>query len=107
MDSDNFQPGDKDEKIVIDLIKQLLDIGIYILKTPRHFFPAVFDNLFTNNSELLPSQGVINYLLKGEVDCISTVQDMLQQYDTPYDTTTPSDYVWPIPTTSHPYSTIF
>ncbi|ESN98764.1 hypothetical protein HELRODRAFT_162219 [Helobdella robusta] len=107
VDSDNFQPVDKDEKIVIDLLKQLLDIGMYINKTPKHYVKQAFETLFVKNTEFIPSQGVINYLLNEEIDCISTVDEMLRQLDTPYDTTIPSDYVWPLPNNTQLYNYLF
>lgn len=52
----DFKAGVNDEKLVIDMLTQVHEIGNEIRKTPKYYVKTEFENMFTKNTQLVPSQ---------------------------------------------------
>lgn len=56
-DMDTFEPGENVEKIVTDILVQLLNLGIYVRKQPKASQKMIYETLFEKVPEFLPKQG--------------------------------------------------
>ena len=54
----DFKPGVNDEKLVVDILRQLNDIGSYIMEIPKQNAKSECASLFIKNSQLVPSLGL-------------------------------------------------
>lgn len=105
-DMDDYDPGESGEKLVTDMLTQLLKLGMYLQRQPKVALKNIMDSLHDKVPELLPQQIVIGYLLENEEECgcIVTPSQHLDKYERPYDVTLSSELVWPMPVRLFPYN---
>jgi hypothetical protein len=101
---DLYEPTDGTEKAVVDILVQVLRLGMYINKHAKNAQKAALETIHEKASDLLPQQAVINYLLKNSITCIYTPDEYLLNYETPFDVCLASDLVWPLPVRMFPYN---
>ncbi|XP_061175446.1 testis-expressed protein 47-like isoform X3 [Saccostrea echinata] len=92
------------DKIVIDLVTQLLKLGNALAKTPKLNLKNVMDSLHEKLPDLLPQQGVLHYLMEDEDPCMISLEEYIELEEHPYDVVLESELVWPLPTRLFPYN---
>ncbi|XP_061175444.1 testis-expressed protein 47-like isoform X2 [Saccostrea echinata] len=73
------------DKIVIDLVTQLLKLGNALAKTPKLNLKNVMDSLHEKLPDLLPQQGVLHYLMEDEDPCMISLEEYIELEEHPYD----------------------
>jgi len=102
---EGYDSSDSTEKIVTDLITQILKLGNALAKQPKLNLKNVMDSLHEKLPDLLPQQGVLHYLLEDDDPCVVSLDEYLGLYEQPYDITLESEeLVWPLPTRLFPYN---
>ncbi|XP_060063478.1 testis-expressed protein 47-like [Ylistrum balloti] len=102
---ENYDSNESTDKIVIDLLTQLLKLGNHLAKTPKLNLKNLMDSLHERVPELLPQQGVLHYLCEDNDPCLIRPQDYLDMYDKPFDVVLDSEeLVWPLATRLFPYN---
>ncbi|THD25570.1 hypothetical protein D915_003600 [Fasciola hepatica] len=104
---DNSEP---DEKKLLDTIIQLTRLGIYLSKEPmknqEEYVPELFKIKLTeilkrlreDHPELVPQQVVVGYFSEiSTFEGIIPLQEYLNFYDLPYETSLQSEVTWPLP----------
>ncbi|XP_048248729.1 testis-expressed protein 47-like isoform X1 [Haliotis rufescens] len=99
-----FEPSETTDKLIIDVLTQLLKLGKFISKTPKLNFKNAMDSLHQNVPEFLPQQAAIHYLLEEDDNCMLLPSEYINTYTKPFDTALDSDKVWPLPTRLFPYN---
>lgn len=97
---DSNEPTDK---VVIDLVTQLLKLGNALAKTPKLNLKNVMDSLHEKLPDLLPQQAVLHYLMEDEDPCMITLEEYINLEEQPFDVVLESELVWPLPTRLFPY----
>lgn len=99
-----YDPSESTDKLVVDLLTQLLKLGMFLVKQPKLNLKNIMDSLHEKVPELLPQQTVMHYLL-GETDsCMMLPMEYLKIYNQPYDIVLDSEMTWPLPTKLFPYN---
>jgi len=103
---DNFDTTEKDEKIVTDLVLQLLKLGDYIRHKHQSMntMSLTIENLHDAVPHLIPLQAILNYLIRNDIPCMMLPEEYLRIYEVPYDVRLASDFVWPLSLRKLPYN---
>ncbi|XP_069124645.1 testis-expressed protein 47-like isoform X2 [Argopecten irradians] len=101
---ESYDSNESTDKIVIDLLTQLLKLGNHLAKTPKQNLKNLMDSLHERVPDLLPQQGVLHYLCEDNDPCIIRPQDYLDMYEKPFDVVLDSELVWPLATRLFPYN---
>ncbi|XP_033734483.1 testis-expressed protein 47-like isoform X4 [Pecten maximus] len=102
---ESYDSNESTDKIVIDLLTQLLKLGNHLAKTPKLNLKNLMDSLHERVPDLLPQQGVLHYLCEDNDPCLVRPQDYLDMYDKPFDVVLDSEeLVWPLATRLFPYN---
>ncbi|CAL1528829.1 unnamed protein product [Lymnaea stagnalis] len=99
-----FDTKETFENLIVELLTQLLKLGVYLNKQPKLNLKNVMDSLHDKVPDLLPQQSVVHYLLEESDSSMISPLEYIDMYRKPYDTFLESDMVWPIPTRLFPYN---
>jgi len=99
-----FETNDTFENLIVELLTQLLKLGVFLIKQPKLNLKNAMDALHEKVPDLLPQQSVVHYLLEENDTSMMTPNDFMDLYEKPFDTFLESDMVWPIPTRLFPYN---
>jgi len=99
-----FETNDTFENLIVELLTQLLKLGVFLIKQPKLNLKNAMDALHEKVPDLLPQQSVVHYLLEENDSAMMTPDDFMALYEKPFDTFLESDMVWPIPTRLFPYN---
>ncbi|KAL5019345.1 hypothetical protein ScPMuIL_005067 [Solemya velum] len=99
-----YETSDSVVRLVVDMLGQLIKLGNYILKQPKLNLKNAMDSLHDKVPDLLPQQGMIQFLLEENDNCMVLPEEFLNLYDKPFDVTLDSGLVWPLPTRLFPYN---
>nr|XP_022317059.1 testis-expressed protein 47-like isoform X2 [Crassostrea virginica] len=101
---ESIDSNESTDKIVIDLVTQLLKLGNALAKTPKLNLKNVMDSLHEKLPDLLPQQAVLHYLMEDEDPCMITLEEYINLEEQPFDVVLESELVWPLPTRLFPYN---
>ncbi|XP_021348718.1 uncharacterized protein C7orf62-like isoform X2 [Mizuhopecten yessoensis] len=101
---ESYDSNESTDKIVIEILIQLLKLGNHLAKTPKLNLKNLMDSLHERVPDLLPQQAVLHYLCEDNDPCLVRPQDYLDMYDKPFDAVLDSEMVWPLATRLFPYN---
>ncbi|XP_022317059.2 testis-expressed protein 47-like isoform X2 [Crassostrea virginica] len=101
---ESLDSNESTDKVVIDLVTQLLKLGNALAKTPKLNLKNVMDSLHEKLPDLLPQQAVLHYLMEDEDPCMITLEEYINLEEQPFDVVLESELVWPLPTRLFPYN---
>ncbi|KAK3600890.1 hypothetical protein CHS0354_019243 [Potamilus streckersoni] len=101
---ESYESSEGAEKVVIDLLAQLLKLGNKLATTPKISLKSTMDTLHEKFPDLLPQQEILHYLLEENDSCMMSPKEYLDLYEKPFDVTLEEDLMWPVPTRLFPYS---
>lgn len=102
MKTDDFETNEPLETTVLQILKQMLQLGVHISKQPKMNLKAALDSLVEKVPKLLPAQDVLLYLLRHEK--LNSPKKYLDYYERPVDVVLDSDLTWPVYGKKFPYS---
>jgi len=96
---DAYEPSEDPERLVSDMLTQLLKLGTHLARQPKVSSKNALDSLHESKPELMPPQDVVAYLVEAEsLGCVQEPEDYVRLYDQPFDLSLASEFVWPMPT---------
>lgn len=98
----SYQPTESVEKLIVDMVGQILKLGSQIVRLPKPEIVKCLENLHREHPDLLPQQAVLNYLLKEDDGSLISMKEFLALHDEPFDITFDSELVWPIEASLYP-----
>ncbi|XP_059141577.1 testis-expressed protein 47-like [Physella acuta] len=99
-----FDTKESFENLIVDLLTQLLKLGVFLYKQPKPNLKNAMDSLHDKVPDLLPQQSVVHYLLEESDGSMITPKEFVDLHEKPFDTYLESDMVWPIPIRLFPYN---
>lgn len=99
-----YESSEGADKIIIDMLSQMLKLGNKLSITPKVAFKSALDSLHEKFPDLLPQQGHIHFLMEENDSSMILPDEYLNMYDKPYDVVLESEMVWPLPTKLFPYN---
>ncbi|XP_078319800.1 testis-expressed protein 47-like isoform X3 [Crassostrea virginica] len=82
---ESLDSNESTDKVVIDLVTQLLKLGNALAKTPKLNLKNVMDSLHEKLPDLLPQQAVLHYLMEDEDPCMITLEEYINLEEQPFD----------------------
>ncbi|XP_053386548.1 testis-expressed protein 47-like isoform X3 [Mercenaria mercenaria] len=115
---ESYESSEGADKIIIDLLSQLLKLGSKLAIIPKILpdgscflkeedliaFKSTLDSLHEKFPDLLPQQAHIHFLLEENDSTMILPEEYLEMYEKPFDVTLESEMVWPLPTKLFPYN---
>ncbi|XP_053386544.1 testis-expressed protein 47-like isoform X2 [Mercenaria mercenaria] len=101
---ESYESSEGADKIIIDLLSQLLKLGSKLAIIPKIAFKSTLDSLHEKFPDLLPQQAHIHFLLEENDSTMILPEEYLEMYEKPFDVTLESEMVWPLPTKLFPYN---
>ncbi|XP_060565722.1 testis-expressed protein 47-like [Ruditapes philippinarum] len=101
---ESYESSEGADKIIIDLLSQLLKLGSKLAIIPKIAFKSTLDSLHEKFPDLLPQQAHIHFLLEENDSTMIMPEEYLDMYEKPFDVTLESEMVWPLPTKLFPYN---
>ncbi|XP_074647303.1 testis-expressed protein 47-like isoform X2 [Tubulanus polymorphus] len=99
-----YEPSDSTDKLIVDVLNQLLKLGNFLSKTPKLNFKNTLDTLREKVPEFIPQQLVVGYLAETDDQCMTNLDDITKIYSNPFDFTMQGELVWPLPVRLFPYN---
>ncbi|KAH9519803.1 hypothetical protein Btru_070942 [Bulinus truncatus] len=83
---ESFDTKETFENLIVELLIQLLKLGVYLHKQPKLNLKNAMDSLHEKVSDLLPQQSVVHYLLEENDSSMMTPLEFINLYRKPFDT---------------------
>ncbi|KAH3862540.1 hypothetical protein DPMN_025507 [Dreissena polymorpha] len=99
-----YESSEGADRIIIDILGQLLKLGNKLAITPKISFKTTLDQLHEKFGDLLPQQAHLHYLSEENDSTMVLPEEYLAMYEKPFDITLESEMVWPLPTKLFPYN---
>ncbi|ESP03946.1 hypothetical protein LOTGIDRAFT_203402 [Lottia gigantea] len=99
-----YEPSESTDRLVIDILSQLLKLGSYLSKQPKQSLKNALDSLHERVPDMLPFEAAVHYLLEEDDVCMYDLSEYLDLYQKPFDVQSDTDLVWPLPVRLFPYN---
>ncbi|XP_052820173.1 testis-expressed protein 47-like isoform X2 [Mya arenaria] len=101
---ESYESSEGADRIILDMLGQLLKLGNKLAITPKVSFKTTLDQLHEKFPDLLPQQAHLHYLMEENDQVMISPDEYMSQRSRPFDITLESEMVWPLPTKLFPYN---